>query len=518
MIKYVIIYLFENNIEFDATNDIAEFSSYLNKNESVSNKYCYEYKYFKRNFYKIIKSLKKKIEFGNKNKLVIKSIFILDLILNNLSSFSAEALEILVDESLTAEDYEKIINYKNLKKFKCYYIPPIYRKKLESGNVDYETTYIQSISDGFLLNNDCIDYDVLYYKKNIVLKDDSDQTLNDLNEFLKLNHNLRGVHLFKFSNEFLLKVIETLKKWNEYKVTICLYQTYDFDGYLKNNIKELRKINSDYYEELNGELKIIYSKKYVIQNLFKQLSFNNLKIMLFIIGYVAFVSMFFNEFSSYIAVSNMNELNNLITTPAPEEVEEPVQDDNASKYNFEQIFSKLLEVNNETVGWLTVNNTNINYPVVKHSDNDYYLHRDFYKAKISSGWVFMDYRNKIDELSSNTIIYGHRVKNGTIFGSLNLILNQNWYTKPENLIITFNTINESMNWQVFSIYSTEYTVDYLKTNFSNETEFNEFINLISNRSVYNFGVSLDYQDKILTLSTCSGNNNSRLVLHAKLIK
>ncbi len=515
MMKFVIISLNDKSIEFDACKTLTdEFYLHLNTNKNMSNKFYYDYRYFKINLNKIIKRVKDEFFKLHIDTLVIKSVFISNILILNLNSIGVPNLDVSIEESLTIEEYEKITNYKNLKKLICYYIPPIYRKKLENKKIEYTSLYNEFISDKFMLNNDCIDHDTLYYKKNIALKDYSEQTLKDLNEFLKLNHNLKVIHLYSYSNEFILKLIDMLKKWNEHNVIIYLYQNYDFDNYLKENLKKLRKINKKYYKVLHGDLRIKYSKQYIIKNLFKQLSFNNLKVMLIIIGYVALVSLFFNEFNTYLANNNMNELSDSLGQP----VEENNEVENNSKYNFEQIFSKLLKINNETVGWIIVNGTNINYPVVKHSDNDYYLHRDFYKTKTSHGWIFMDYRNNVENLNDNTIIYGHRLKNETMFGNLDLALNKNWYTNPDNLEITFNSVNENMKWQVFSIYSVNYTIDYLKTNFSNEEDFNKFIDLISRRSVYNFGVSLNYGDKILTLSTCASGNNRRMAIHAKLIK
>jgi sortase B len=516
MIKYVKVNLYNNSVIFYESNEDSDFSSILNKNVLLYNKYFYDYNYFKKNIYKIIKVINDEIKARNIDTLIIKNIFILDILLNSLNNLNLPNLEIMINESLNKDDYERIVNYKYLKKLTCYYIPPIYRKKLMNRNIEYHILYKNFISDGFIINNDCFDHDTLYYKKNIVLKDDSEVSLVDLDEFLKLNHNLKIIHLYKYSNEFILEVIKMLEKWNEYNVIIYIYQNYDFEGYLKSNINTLRKINKEYYKKMHGELKIMYSKKYVFDNLFRQLSYNNFKIIMIIICYVAFVAIFFNEFNSYISTNNINELSNIINIPQEETLEE-IEEVQKDKYDFEQIFSKLLEINDETVGWLTVNNTKINYPVVKHSDNDYYLHRDFYKTKTSSGWVFMDYRNKIDELNTNTIIFGHRLKNDTIFGSLDLVLNSAWYTNPDNQFIIFNTIYENMEWQVFSIYRVDYTTDYLKVNFTDKNEFDEFIDLIFKRSVYKSEVSVEYGDKILTLSTCIGDNN-RLVLHAKLIK
>ena len=182
------------------------------------------------------------------------------------------------------------------------------------------------------------------------------------------------------------------------------------------------------------------------------------------------------------------------------------------------MFEKLLSINDDTVGWLTVNNTNIDYPVVHYKDNDYYLKKDYYKNKNRHGWIFMDYRNNIDDMSKNTIIYGHNLANQKMFGTLRYALNESWYKKTSNQIITFNTLNENMRWQIFSIYKVPVTTDYLTSDFASDDSYREFLNMITSRSIYNFNQIVDVGDNILTLSTCSNGFDQRLVIHAKLIK
>ena len=133
--------------------------------------------------------------------------------------------------------------------------------------------------------------------------------------------------------------------------------------------------------------------------------------------------------------------------------------------------------------------------------------------------IFMDYRNNIDTLSNNTIIYGHSNTRGDImFGSLRYVLKESWYKNTDNQIITFNTVNSKMNWQIFSIYIIDPVSDYLYTRFQNDEKYLEFLNMIKDRSIYNFNVGLSPDDKVLTLSTCSNHGTKRLVVHAKLIK
>ena len=130
----------------------------------------------------------------------------------------------------------------------------------------------------------------------------------------------------------------------------------------------------------------------------------------------------------------------------------------------------------------------------------------------------MDYRNDIDILNQNTIIYGHNINGGIMFGTLRYALNKNWSQKDENRIITFNTLNSSMKWKIFSIYRIPNTTDYLYTTFYDHDKYQAFLDLITERSIFDFEEELDTSDKILTLSTCHDRGKDRIVLHAKLIK
>ena len=181
-------------------------------------------------------------------------------------------------------------------------------------------------------------------------------------------------------------------------------------------------------------------------------------------------------------------------------------------------FNDLLQKNSDTVGWIQVNGTNINYPIVQTTDNSYYLSHAFDKSKNSAGWVFMDYRNNPIDFNQNTILYAHSRYNGTMFGSLKNILNSSWCSNKNNYIIRLSTPTENTMWQVFSVYSIEKESYYITTSFQSDDEYSEFLNTIKNRSEVDFSATVNTLDKILTLSTCKDNFGHRIVMHAKLIK
>lgn len=211
-----------------------------------------------------------------------------------------------------------------------------------------------------------------------------------------------------------------------------------------------------------------------------------------------------------------NEITEIVNPPVEDDPFNPYWD--YIKMNLINVdFTNLLNINSDTKGWIQVNGTNINYPFVQTTDNNYYLKRDFNKSYNSAGWVYMDYRNNIDDFDRNTILYAHGRLNGTMFGSLKNIFNSDWFDDVNNHVIKLSTLTENTLWQVFSVYHIPITSDYLKTEFNTDEEFLKFVTMLSSRSQYDFNVEFNETDKILTLSTCY-NDEERVVLHAKLIK
>lgn len=196
-------------------------------------------------------------------------------------------------------------------------------------------------------------------------------------------------------------------------------------------------------------------------------------------------------------------------------VEEKNEDENKEESKVD--FNKLKEQNSDAVAWIKVNNTNIEYPVVKGSNNSFYLNHSFDKSNNSAGWIFADYRNKFDNTDKNIVIYGHNMKDNSMFGSLKNILNSDWYDNEENTNIILYTENEKCIYKVFSIYKIESEDYYITTEFENDKKFEQFVNTIKKRSIKEFDIDVSGSDNILTLSTCANNNKYRVVLHAKKI-
>ena len=177
-------------------------------------------------------------------------------------------------------------------------------------------------------------------------------------------------------------------------------------------------------------------------------------------------------------------------------------------------FNALKEKNPDTVAWLKVKGTNIEFVVVKANDNNYYLRRNFEKQYNVAGWIFADYRNKFDGTDKNIVIYGHNMLNDAMFGTLTNVIKEDWYNNEENYDVILVTEEGVTSYRVFSTYQIENEDYYITTNFDNDRPFKEFIDTVKGRSVKDYNTEVTEDDSILTLSTCASSNKYRIVLHA----
>lgn len=212
---------------------------------------------------------------------------------------------------------------------------------------------------------------------------------------------------------------------------------------------------------------------------------------------------------------NNNKENKQIINEIAESVtiNEDTNEEKKYKINFEELKQK----NSDTVAWLKVENTNIEFPIVQANNNSYYLTHNFDKKYNVAGWIFADYKNKLDGTDRNIVVYGHNMRNNSMFGSLKDVITEEWYNNEENKYITFVTENDYQTYQVFSVYQIKTEDYYIQTEFKSN-EFTEFIDTITKRSKKDFGINVSKEDTILTLSTCSNNNKYRVVLHSVRVK
>lgn len=234
----------------------------------------------------------------------------------------------------------------------------------------------------------------------------------------------------------------------------------------------------------------------------------NILIIIFIITLIISISYIVRWFIS-------NKENEKISEKVSEAIVEnnDIKDEEDAKVEYKVDFNKLKEINNQIVTYLKVNGTNIEHAVVQAEDNNYYLRKSLDKKYNVGGSIFMDYKNKLDGTDKNIVIYGHNMKDDSMFGTLKNILKEKWYNNQENYIINFTTENEEQKYKVFSVYKIKNEDYYINTEFS-ENEFGNFIKILKSRSIKDFKVEVTEKDSILTLSTCADNDAYRIVLHA----
>ena len=180
-----------------------------------------------------------------------------------------------------------------------------------------------------------------------------------------------------------------------------------------------------------------------------------------------------------------------------------------SSYVFkENSQTDLINAIEDYVGWVSIEDTNMDYPIVKAEDNLFYLDHDFYKQENVAGAIFMDRRNLGNAFDQHTLIYGHNLKNGGMFTNLNLYLKEDFYNEHQE--ITFTDLYGASTYQVISAYYV--SADDFELPFEvNETSVEAMISSSLFDSPYTYSVD----DRFLTLSTCNYIlNNGRMVVHA----
>ena len=192
-------------------------------------------------------------------------------------------------------------------------------------------------------------------------------------------------------------------------------------------------------------------------------------------------------------------------------------DNSYEKIRVEKEEENLYDKYEDYRGWIKIDNTNINYPIVQGKDNSFYLDKDINKNYLSSGSIFMNYLNHgfNDE---NTVLFGHHMRNKTMFAQLKKYKEKEFFYGNNDIEIEIKD-GKTLKYKVFSAYVTDSKDNYIKTNFDDKDQYKEFLEDIKNKSQYKSDIDVNENDKIITLSTCSYEfNDARMVVHGKLLK
>lgn len=176
----------------------------------------------------------------------------------------------------------------------------------------------------------------------------------------------------------------------------------------------------------------------------------------------------------------------------------------------------LLDANPEVIGWITIDDTPINYPLVQHSDNTYYLSYDSSNSSSVYGSIYIDHRNKSDLENKNTLIYGHNMNNGTMFHALINFKDQDFFEKHPYIYV--NNLYTQFTYEVFAVYVVDANQETISVGYASDQDFLDYLNTCKSRSLFTRPISFTADDQIITLVTCSYElDNARTIVQAKRI-
>ena len=515
--KKILIAIENETLIFKLNNSInKKMENLMDTNIISDNELVFSYDYILTNGKIVGLFINEIIEEKKINKIVVDKFEMFKILETSFLEFNnVDSLYIYDESNFTFEAYEIITNIGIFKKISCFSIPTYMIELFDKHGIKVESRQEILFTSNFTEDNNLISYSKLYYKTSIKISPPfNEQDVYDFKNFCKVNKYLKTIHFDACSLNAIDEVAKVLINNRIKNKKLIIH-----DNILnKDIINELKKRKKK-YAKYKLHLQLNYTDEYIKKNYAKQVIITVLTacaiISLLILGGSTLYVIFNNRISEKNVALINEQIENKITQDNIERDKKPKEDNNETdKPKIIPKMASLLELNDNTVGWLTVPGTNIDYPVVQTDNNDFYLNHNFNKEYDYNGWVFMHYENVSQDLDKNTILFAHnRYYSGVMFGTLANVTKEKWYSQANNIRIFYNTLYEEGEYEVFSIYNINVTDDYLKNVFKTDEEFLEFIKMIRDRSIFQSQAEVGANDKIITLSTCL-ENNQRLVVHA----
>lgn len=268
----------------------------------------------------------------------------------------------------------------------------------------------------------------------------------------------------------------------------------------------------------NESLRILARKLYRENKELKQAKrgANKTGIILIVIGIILLLVFAYKEIMNYRSALKVKQLQE-------QRLDSYMNGDSIELTDILPEYRKMYKTNSDLVGWIVIDGTDVNYPVVQSKVNqEYYLNHDFDGEEDDAGSIFADARNDVFKPDDNVIIYGHNMKNGSMFGTLQYYLKKDYYNKHKT--ISFDTLYKRRTYEIIAVglskikdesdNSFKY-YDYL--NAKDKSEFEDYAKNIKKLAAYDTKKQLKYGDKLITLSTCNSvEKDGRLFLVARM--
>lgn len=516
----IIIQIRKNKLIISEKKNVkTENKNIFNTNALNNKELIFSVDYIKHNKKIIISFIKEILEVEQIQNVRINKTTILEEILNILKSTTLiHTLEFQDGITLTFKESEIITKFKAIENISVDYLPDFMLEYLDKYGVYAEVRNEIFFQSEFMNLNNLKKYSSIFYKRDLIITFPFSETdLNDFSSFCAINKYLHIIHVNKTIKSDLETIIDILKIYNKKNIKIIIHENIN-DLELINYIKYINKLHKKTKRII---ISVSYSNAYLRKNILPQTNLNILKIIMMMIFISVCATFAFVGTRNYIDFQKDLELKSEIreyidntTTP---EVVEKLEIETKKEVTNDYIAS-LMTYNEDIIGWLKVNDTEVDYPILQSDDNEYYIKYNIKHEYDYKGSIFLNYVNNSNFEDSNSILFGHTIQNSSVmFGTLRNIEEETWRKKEENLIISIDTAFETLEYKIFSYYTINITTDYLQTKFPNELDQYEFFSTMQKRSQYDFDVTLKHSDRILTLSTCESGGYKRLVVHAVLL-
>ena len=359
MKEYLIISIKDNVLTYDYRNIDESLNKYINKNEFINNTLYFSMKYYSNNYEKVIDLIKRNysgIDTMNVRHLVTFKYVVIIMIRLKMSY-----LKLDIPSTISLSDYELFLTVNTLKQIDCYFMPIFIKEKFNNKNVIVNLYNHNKISDRFMISQDSLDYETLYYRKTLEIKEEYPGILDDIKEFLRINYNLKSIHIYVFSKDLINNIINLVKNDESRNIIVFLHQGKDKGNFIVNNFAWLKELNKKCKKDYTCEFRILYSNDFIRNNLFKQLTFNNLKLMSIMAVYVSVVCLLIFKSYEYIEKMAIDEVNQEIInssfalpnndskeelTNGGVELDQKLDDKQVKdKYSFDKVFPKIKKIN-----------------------------------------------------------------------------------------------------------------------------------------------------------------------------
>lgn len=248
--------------------------------------------------------------------------------------------------------------------------------------------------------------------------------------------------------------------------------------------------------------------------------FRIVRVLLLIIMAVCMFQIVRDLYFSSVHKAEQERLHELTETNDSETSHNDREHIQSTEFHFTDQYMELYRINSDLRGWLTIDGTEIDYPVMQSEDNDYYLEHSFYRKKNKYGCLFVKNFVNIENPETNFIVYGHNMKDGAMFGTLDKFESEDYY--KEHSEIHFYTFSELRIYDIvaafqINLYDEEDEFKYYEFyQAESQEQFEYFYKNIMDRALYDTGMKAEFGDSFITLSTCSyQTENGRFVLVGK---